>query len=170
VALACQEEAGPSQTAPYPGSSWGPQAPPRRQPHESLRLGTVKLLTRLRPATGEVRGKGGTRCPNGVLQARLTRERDALLATLPEPVALSDPCANRAQWTRWQAGLRVRIPLPAELPPLRLLLVWDHRTGHHTPDLLLWLFARGVLVLYTPLSGSWLTRAESIQRILGRRA
>jgi hypothetical protein len=95
---------------------------------------------------------------------------DALLATLPEPVPLSGPCATRAQWTRWQEGLRVRITLPAELPPLRLLLVWDNLTGHHTPDLLLWRFARGVLVLFTPLSGSWLNLAESIQRIVGRRA
>src|SRR5262249_22062007 len=43
-------------------------------------------------------------------------------------------------------------------------------TGHHTPELVLWLFARGVMVLYTPLSGSWLNMAASIQRILGRRA
>jgi hypothetical protein len=35
---------------------------------------------------------------------------------------------------------------------------------------MLWLFARGVMVLDTPRSGSWLHRAESIHRILGRRA
>ena len=170
VAVACQDEAGPYQTVPYPGGSWEPQAHPRRQPHEYLRLGTVKLLTLFRPATGEVRVQGVRRCPNVVLHAWLKRELDALLATLPEPAAVQDPTTSRAQWTRWQEGLRVKITLPAVLPPLRLLLVWDNLTGHHTPELVRWLFARGVMVLSTPLSGSWLNMAESIQRILGHRA
>jgi hypothetical protein len=170
VALACQDEAGPYQTVPYPGASWEPQAHPARQPHEYLRLGTVKLLTLFRPATGHVRVKGVTRCPNVVLHAWLKGEVDALLATLPAPAPVQDLSAVRAQWTRWQAGLKVRITLPEDLPPLRLLLVWDNLAGHHTPELILWLFARGVMVLYTPLSGSWLNMAESIQRILGRRA
>jgi hypothetical protein len=170
VALACQDEAGPYQTAPYPGASWEPQAHPRQQPHEYLRLGTAKLLTLFRPATGHVQVKGVTSCPTVVLHAWLKSEVDSLLATLPEPVPISDPIAHRLHWTRWQEGLRVKITLPADLPPLRLLLVWDNLTGHHTPELVLWLFARGVMVLYTPLSGSWLTMAESIQRILARRA
>jgi hypothetical protein len=33
----------------------------------------------------------------------------------------------------------------------------------------LWLVAHGVMPLYTPLGGSWLNMAESIQRILIRR-
>src|SRR5262249_18534919 len=114
--------------------------------------------------------KGVTRCPNAVLPAGLKSEVNALLATLPDPVPCADPSAQRALWTRWQGGLRVRITLLAVLPPLRLLLVWDNLTGHHTPARVLWLFARGVMVRYTPLSGSWLHMAESIQRILGRRA
>jgi transposase len=56
VAVACQDEAGPSQTVPSPGSSWQPQAHPAQQPHEDLRLGTVKRLTQFRPARGEGRG------------------------------------------------------------------------------------------------------------------
>jgi hypothetical protein len=32
------------------------------------------------------------------------------------------------------------------------------------------MFAHGIMPLYTPLSGSWLNMAESIQRILKRRA
>jgi hypothetical protein len=170
VALACQDEAGPYQTVPYPGNSWEPQAHPARQPHEYLRLGTVKLLTLFRPATGQVRVKGVTSSPNAVLHAWLKNAVDALLATLPEPTPVPDSSAARAQWTRWQEGLKGRITLPAALPPLRLLLVWDNLKGHHTPELVLWLFARGVMVLYTPLSGSWLNMAESIQRILARRA
>jgi hypothetical protein len=94
----------------------------------------------------------------------------ALLAELPDPGPVTDPAANRACWTRWQAGLRVRITLPAQLPPLRLLLIWDNLAGHHTPELLLWLFAQGVMVLSTPLAGSWLNLAESLQRIRSRRA
>src|SRR5215472_9522469 len=33
-----------------------------------------------------------------------------------------------------------------------------------------WLFAHGSMPLYTPLGGSWLNMAESMQRILVRRA
>jgi hypothetical protein len=36
--------------------------------------------------------------------------------------------------------------------------------------MVLWLVAHGVMPLYTPLVGSWLNMAESIQRILVRRA
>src|SRR5262249_15505800 len=169
-AVACQDEAGPYQTVPYPGPSWEPQAHPPPPPPEYLRLGRVKLLTLFRPAPGEVRVKGVTSCPNAVLHAWLKSAVDALLAPLPEPTPLQDPSAQRAQWTRWQEGLQVKITLPAVVPPLRLLLVWDNLTGHHPPDLVRWRFARGVMVLYTPLSGSWLHMAESIQRILGRRA
>jgi hypothetical protein len=48
--------------------------------------------------------------------------------------------------------------------------VLDNLTGHKTPEFVLWLFAHGVMPLYTPLSGSWLNMAESIQRVLKRRA
>ena len=33
-----------------------------------------------------------------------------------------------------------------------------------------WLFPHGIMPLDTPLSGSWLTMAESLQRSIGRRA
>jgi DDE superfamily endonuclease len=168
--VACQDEAGPYQTVPYAGTSWAPAGYPARQPHEYLRIGTAKLLTLFRPATGEVRATGVMSCPNAVLHPWLKAEVTALLATLPEPGPVRDPQAHRAGWTRWQAGLRVRITLPAALPPLRLLLIWDNLAGHHTPELMLWLFAHGVMVLFTPLAGSWLNMAESLQRILTRRA
>ena len=51
-----------------------------------------------------------------------------------------------------------------------LLLVWDNLAGHHTPALVDWLVEQGVWPLPTPLGGSWLNLAESIQRILVRRA
>jgi len=37
------------------------------------------------------------------------------------------------------------------------------------PWLKAWLFAHGIMPLYTPLGGSWLNMAESMQRILSRR-
>ena len=51
-----------------------------------------------------------------------------------------------------------------------MLLVLDNLAGHTTPAFVLWLFAHGVMPLYTPLGGCWLNMAESIQRILKRRA
>ena len=60
--------------------------------------------------------------------------------------------------------------LPEQLPPLRVLLVWDNLAGHKTPEMVLWLCRHGIMPLYTPLGGSWLNMAESIQRILKRRA
>jgi hypothetical protein len=71
---------------------------------------------------------------------------------------------------RWQRGLTVKPTLAQRLPPLRMLLVLDNLAGHKTPEFVLWLFAHGVMPLYTPLGGSWLNMAESIQRILKRRA
>jgi hypothetical protein len=170
VARLCQDEAGLFQTVPYPGITWAPREHAARQPHEYLRDGTAKLLNVLRPATGAVRVRGVPRCPKAILHLWLKQEVEAVLATLPDPAPVADPDTNRAQWTRWQAGPRVRISLLAELSRLRLLLVWDNLVGHHTPDLVLWLFARGVMVLYTPLGGSWLNMAESIRRILKQRA
>ena len=41
-----------------------------------------------------------------------------------------------------------------ELPRLRVLLVMDNLAGHRTPELVLWLFAHGIMPLYTPLVGS----------------
>jgi hypothetical protein len=64
----------------------------------------------------------------------------------------------------------VSITLPEELPPLRMLVVLDNLTGHKSPEWLLWMFARGVMVLYTPLGASWLNMTESMQWILKRRA
>jgi DDE superfamily endonuclease len=164
-----EDEAGPYPTRPHPGSHWQPRGDPARYPHEYVREGTAKQLTLFHPATGEVRVKGVQQCPNTVLHPWLQGELAAILATLPEPPGLGAE-ANRRAWTRWQEGLSVRITLPQDLPPLRLLLVWDNLAGHLTPSVVLWLFAHGVMPLYTPLGGSWLNMAESIQRILKRRA
>lgn len=164
-----EDEAGPYQTVPSPGSHWHPAGQPVRYPHEYVRNGTAKQLTLFHPATGEVRVKGVRSAPNAVLHPWLREELTAILATLPEPEVLP-PEKNRRRWERWQEGLTVRITLPQELPPLRMLLVWDNLTGHYTVDFILWMFAHGIMPLFTPLGGSYLNMAESIQRILKRRA
>jgi hypothetical protein len=166
----CCDQAGPFQTAPHSGRSWRPEGDPVRLPHEYVRNGTAKVLTLFHPITGRVRSKGVTACPNAVLHPWLKRELAAILAALPPVAPPGSPPEGRAAWDRWQAGLKLPITLPAVLPPLRVLLVLDNLAGHRTPEFVLWLFAHGVMPVYTPLGGSWLTMAESIQRVLKGRA
>jgi hypothetical protein len=164
-----EDEAGPYPTVPYPGGHWSPTGQPVQYPHEYVREGTAKQLTLFHPASGQVRVKGVRSTANAVLHPWLKAELAATLAALPEPEPLS-PKENRCCWERWQEGLTVRMTLPQELPPLRMLLVLDNLTGHYTAEFVLWLFAHGIMPLYTPLGGSWLNMAESIQRVLKRRA
>ena len=168
LAVWCEDEAGPFQAIPHPGSSWQPECRPARQPHEYVRGGTAKMLTLFRPCDGRVRVEGATSVTNAVLHPWMKRELTTVLAELPAPPPTAD--ASRAAWERWQTGLSVRITLPEQLPALRVLLVLDNLVGHKTPALVLWLFAHGVMPLFTPLGGSWLNMAESIQRVLKRRA
>jgi DDE superfamily endonuclease len=163
------DEAGPYQAIPQPGVHWQPVGQPARYPHEHVRHGTAKMLTLFHPATGQVRVKGVTSCPNVVLHAWLAAELLAILDTLPPPKVL-DEADTWAAWVRWQAGLSVKPTLCDQLPALRLLLVMDNLAGHTTASFVVWLFEHGVMPLYTPLSGSWLNMTESIQRILANRA
>jgi hypothetical protein len=165
IAVCCQDEAGPYQTRPYPGESWEPEGEPARQPHEYVRDGTAKLLTLFRPATGEVRATGVRSAPNAVLHPWLQDELTALLATLPAVTTPEEERPEAARWTTW-LGREPREPLP----PLRLILIWDNLAGHLSWSIMHWLFEHGVMPLYTPLSGSWLNLAESLQRIIVRRA
>jgi len=167
--LLCQDEAGPYQAIPQPGPSWQPIGKPARHPHEHVRGGTAKLLTLFRPATGQVWAETVEHTTNAILHPWLHEELTAILDTLPAPPEL-DPETTRAAWEVWQAGLTQPFTLPTDLPPLRALLVWDNLAGHKTPEMVLWLCAHGVMPLYTPLGGSWLNMAESIQRIVVRRA
>jgi hypothetical protein len=102
------------------------------------------------PATGEVRVKGVESATNAVLHPWLKEQLEQILGTLPAPP--SDLCAEeiRAQWERWQEGLTIRFTLLDELPPLRMLLIWDNLTGHHSAELLCWLMEHGIMPLYTP--------------------
>jgi hypothetical protein len=139
-----------------PCRSWQPQGEPATQPHEYVRGGTCKILTLFHPASGQVHLQPVSSCTNPVLHGWLKERLEVVLATLPPPAALADATTSRAAWEAWQAGLTVRFNLPAELPPLRMLLVWDNLAGHKTPEMVVWLCEHGVMPLYTPLGGSWL--------------
>jgi hypothetical protein len=78
------------------------------------------------------------------------------------------PEAERPLLARWEAWLGH--PPRAPLPPLRLILIWDNLAGHLSYAIVRWSFQHGIMPLTTPLSGSWLNMAESLQRIIVRRA
>ncbi len=174
IPLWTQDEAGPYATRPQPGESWQPEGHPKLQPHEYLRDGGAKLMTLFRPATGEVRAKGVTSVTNAVLHPWL---KEQLLAVLeaeeqtkaaPEEAGLSPKPVEWAEAHLWETWVGWR--LSDRYPPLRLILVWDNLAGHRNYPMMDWLFQHGIMPLYTPLSGSWLNMAESMQRILVRRA
>ncbi|HEY6409297.1 MAG TPA: helix-turn-helix domain-containing protein [Ktedonobacteraceae bacterium] len=171
VQLWCQDEAGPYQAIPQSGTDWHRQEHPRRLPHEYTRGGTAKLLTLFRPKTGSVRGKGVLSAPNAILHPWLKEELTQIL----KPILQREAEMSRPTESEQPVGARWRTWVwPHErdegLPPLRLILVWDNLAGHLTPDMVLWLFQHGIMPLYTPLGGSWLNMAESIQRIIVPRA
>jgi hypothetical protein len=169
LAAWCADQAGPSRTAPDPERAWRPAGAPARSPDEYLRGGTAEVLTLFHPADGRVRLHGVTSCPNAALYPWLKRELTAILAGMPGP----DPAvegASRRSWERWQDGLTIKpTPLP-ELPPLRMPPVLDDLAGHKTPAFECRLSEDGIMPLYTPVGGTWLNMAESIQRVLKRRA
>jgi DDE superfamily endonuclease len=161
-----EDEAGPYQAIPHPGPSWQPEGEPARQPHEYVRGGTAKLLTLFRPATGEVRAEPVERATNAVLHPWLRRELTAILAECPP--APTEPMPGR-RWSDWDWHADAEL-LDDQLPPVRVLLIWDNLKGHLTQKIVQWCAERGIVPLYTPLGGSWLNMTESVQRILVRRA
>ena len=108
-----------------------------------------------------------THAPNTVLHPWLQQELTQVLATLPpvRPPAGEAERPPAAQWATW-LGHAPQAPLP----PLRLILIWDNLAGHLSWSIVQWLFQHGIMPLYTPLSGSWLNMAESVQRIIVGRA
>lgn len=171
VELWCQDEAGPYQAIPQHGEDWHMQGYSRQLPHEYARGGTAKLLTLFRPATGQVRATGVLAAPNAVLHPWLKEE----LTQIVKPILQREAEMGRPSESERPLGARWRTWIwPHEndegLPPLRILLVWDNLAGHLSHDLFPWLFRNGIMPLYTPLGGSWLNMAESVQRIIVRRA
>lgn len=131
-------------------------------------------MTLFRPATGEVRAKGVTSVTNAVLHPWLQEQLLAVLeAEDKEKAKAQEPLptpkeAELSEAQRWETWVGHR--LNDRYPPVRMILVWDNLAGHHTHEMVQWLFEHGIMPLYTPLSGSWLNMAESMQRILVRRA
>ena len=171
IELWCQDEAGPYQAIPQPGEDWHLQGYPRLLPHEYGRGGTAKLLTLFRPASGQVRATGVLTAPNVVLHPWLKEELTQIL----KPILQREAEVGRPAESERPLGARWRTWLWSHendegLPPLRILLVWDNLAGHLSHDLFPWLFQHGIMPLYTPLGGSWLNMAESVQRIIVRRA
>src|SRR5947209_12783881 len=166
-----EDEAGPYQAIPQPGASWQPEGHPARQPHEYERGGTAKLLTLFRPATCELRAKGVVSATNAVLHPWLQEQLSEMLAEIEkqQPAESLPPEQERPPAAQWKTWLWPHESAEG-LPPLRIVLVWDNLAGHLTPDLIRWLFWHGVMPLYTPLGGSWLNMAESVQRIIVPRA
>jgi transposase len=166
-----EDEAGPYQAIPQPGASWQAEGHPVVQPHEYERGGTAKLLTLFRPATGILHAKGVLSAPNVVLHPWLKGELSAMLAEIEKvhPPEELPPEAERPRCAQWETWLG-HPPRGKPLPPLRIVLVLDNLAGHLSCDLVLWFFEHGVMPLYTPIGGSWLNMAESVQRIIVPRA
>lgn len=169
----CEDEAGPYQAIPQSGASWAPAGHPLTQPHEYHRGGTAKLLTLFRPATGEVRGQAVERTTNAVLHPWLQGELTAILAAL----AVTEDAGGQgdvSHWQTWSTWLwtpeRLALYTSQPAPVVKLLLVLDNLKGHYTKEFVTWCLARGIALLYTPLGGSCYNMAESVQRILIRRA
>src|SRR6266536_4670741 len=91
------------------------------------------------------------------------KEAKAASAAAPSPQPAEWEKAH--QWETW-----VGWKLSDRYPPLRMILVWDNLAGHRNFPLQQWLSDHGIMPLYTPVGGSWLNMAESMQRILVRRA
>ncbi len=108
---------------------------------------------------------------NAVLHPWLKGELAAVLAELEKqhPAATLPPEEQRPPAAQWKTWLWPHESAEG-LPPLRIILVLDNLAGHLSPDLLGWFFHQGVMPLYTPVGGSWLNMAESVQRIIVRRA
>jgi hypothetical protein len=165
-----EDEAGPYQAIPQPGASWQAEGHPALQPHEYERGGTAKLLTLFRPATGCLRAKGVLSAPNAVLHPWLKEQLTQVLAEIEQkhPQAELPPEAERPPCARWETWLGY--PPRRPYPPLRIILVLDNLAGHLSYDLVRWFFEHGVMPLYTPIGGSCLNMAESVQHLIVSRA
>src|SRR5207249_6527801 len=106
--------------------------------------------------------------PNAVLHPWLEQELTAILKATPPTFADTEPRPG-CGWADWDWHLEPGSHV-AGRSPLRLLVILDNLKGHHTPAFVDWCIERGILLLYTPIAGSWLNLAEPLQRIVGRRA
>lgn len=120
----------------------------------------------MRPATGELRAEPVDQSTHAILHAWLEGELTAILKECP-PTPEQVPEGRR--WQEWDAFPAAE-QLDRMYPPLRLLLIVDNLAGHYSHECVQWCHERGIGLVYTPCAGSWLNMAESVQRILIRRA
>lgn len=121
------------------------------------------------PRDGAVIVKGVETTTNAVIHPWIEAILTKIIEGLPPKERQISPKAERLLWEAWQENMEEQFTLPENPVPLRLLLVLDNLTGHKSHALIIWLYKHGVMPLFTPLGGSWLNMAESIQRILKRR-
>jgi transposase len=162
----CEDEAGPYQTIPQAGPSWQCKGHPVRQDHQYIRGLPTKLLTLFRPTTGELRAEPVEHTTNAILHPWLKQHLGAILEQCP-PAPEVVPEGRRWQdWDIYPAAEQ----LDRFLPPIRMVLIWDNLAGHKSPSITQWCAEQGIVLLSTPNAGSWLNMAESVQRIIKRRA
>jgi DDE superfamily endonuclease len=162
----CEEEGGPSQSSPQPGSSWQPEGQPARRPHEYTRGETANLLTLVRPATGEVRALAVEHTTHAVVHPWLKGELEAILKPCPPAPAVGPEGRRWQDWDSYPAAEQ----LDRFFPPVRVLLILDKLAGHKSYRFVQWCAEHGILLLWTPNAGSWLNMAESVHRIIKGRA
>jgi hypothetical protein len=95
--LWCEDEAGPYQTIPHPGSSFQPEGIPACQDHHYLHGKTCKLLTLFRPATGELRAEPVDQSTNAIVHPWLKGELAAILKGCPPAPQEVPRCAEVAR-------------------------------------------------------------------------
>lgn len=162
----CEDEAGPYQTIPLPGTSWKPEGEPARQAHQYVRGKTAKFLTLFRPATGELRAEPVDASTNAILHPWLKKELETILNQCPPAPGLAHEGKRWQDWNCYPSADQ----LDRWFPPIRVLLILDNLMGHRSRDLTQWCAEHSIRLLYTPNAGSWLNMAESVQRIIVRRA
>ncbi len=114
----CEDEAGPYQTIPQQGPSFQPEGDPVRQDHQSIRGLPVKLLTLLRPATGELRAEPVEHTTNAVFHPWLKQPLLEILEQCP-PAPETVPEGRRGpDWDIYPAAEQ----LDRFFPPARGLL------------------------------------------------
>jgi hypothetical protein len=106
------------------------------------------------------------RTTNAILHPWLKQQLTAILEQCPPASAVVPEGRRWQDWDIYPAAEQ----LDRFFPPVSMLLIWDNLAGHKSPSLTQWCAEQGILLLSTPNAGSWLNMAESVQRIIKRRA
>ncbi|GHO50294.1 transposase [Ktedonospora formicarum] len=108
----------------------------------------------------------GNTSAHAILHPWLKKELATILKQCPPaPEQVQEGC----RWQDWDFYPSAD-QLDRFFPPIRVLLILDNLMGHRSHDLVQWCAEHGICLFYTPNAGSWLNMAESVQRIIVRRA